>query len=430
MLEIVKTLPKFALTVSLIAVVITAAYLAGFGAGVEWHPHPTAHTASASPLDGPYVNVDVPTSSDGQSLDDKFQIFWEVWNLIESDFYGPIPDDQERVYSAIRGMISSLGDEHTTFLTPQQRAIVASDDSGSFEGIGASIRFDEETDHPRITQIFAGQPAARAGLLPGDLILAVDDATAKDMTVLETISLIRGPEGSTVHLTIQRETEGNLDSFVVPIVREKIDIPIIETEILEGNVAYLRLTDFNTVATERLQEALKGLLAHDPRGLVFDLRGNPGGFLHVAVEIGSEFVPAGNIVTEKTKDGTEAVFEAHPGGLLTDSTLPLVVLVDQGTASAAEIVAAAIQDSDRGILLGDQTFGKSSVQIPHGLSDGSELRVTIASWFTPDGITIEEGLTPDIKEEMTPEDIEAGQDPQKKRAVEYILANSQPGETR
>ena len=421
MLEIVKKLPKLILTVSLIAVVITAAYLIGFGVGVDWQPRAT-HTASASRLVGYYADVGVPESSDSQSLDEKFKIFWEVWDLIERDFYGPLPDDQERVYSAIRGMISSLGDEHTAFLTPEQTAIVTSDDSGSFEGIGASIRLDESISHPRITEIFEEQPAAEAGLLSGDIILAIDDTTTKDMTVLEAISLIRGPKGSTVHLTIQRESESNLDSFVVPVVREKIDIPIIEAEILEGNVAYLRLTDFNIMATEKLQEALKGLLEHNPRGLVFDLRGNPGGFLHVAVEIGSQFVPAGNIVTEKTKDGTEDVFEVCPGGLATDSSLPLVVLINQGTASAAEIVAAAIQDSGRGILLGDQTFGKSSVQVPHGLSDGSELRVTIARWFAPSGNTIEEGLTPDIEVEMTVEDIEAGQDTQKKRAVEYILA--------
>jgi carboxyl-terminal processing protease len=174
-----------------------------------------------------------------------------------------------------------------------------------------------------------------------------------------------------------------------------------------------------TISTSKLKADLRSLLAEEPKGLIFDLRDNPGGFLNVAVEIGSQFVSEGAILIEKLKDGQDRDYPAQSGGLATD--IPLAVLVNGASASASEIVAGAIQDTDRGILIGEQTLGKGSVQLSHYLSDGSELRVTIARWFTPNGRAIhEEGLTPDIQVDMTEEDIKAGRDPQLQRAIEYL----------
>ena len=268
-------------------------------------------------------------------------------------------------------------------------------------------------------QPFAGQPAAQAGLKSGDIILKVDAKATENLTVFEVVTLIRGPRGSTVHLTIKRE--GVEEPLDVPVVRDRVDIPVVESRMLDQGIAYLRLTDFNNLATQKVKAALTDLLQQKPHGLIFDLRSNPGGFLHVAVEIGSQFVAKGNIVTEKSKDGAEEAFPVQPGGLVTDPALPVVVLVNAGTASASEIVAAAIRDTGRGILIGERTFGKSSVQIPHDLSDGSELRVTIAKWFTPKGDQITGGLTPDIEVKLTTEDMTAKRDPQLDRAVEYLV---------
>jgi len=320
-----------------------------------------------------------------------------------------LPDAEQITYGAIRGVINTLGDEHTVFIDPQHAAILKSDTSGSFEGIGATVRMDIDgfliVVHP-----FEGQPAAQAGLKPGDIILQVDDTPIRNMNILEAIFLIRGPEGSTVHLLIQRE--GVSEPFEASVVRQKIDIPIIEAEMLEDEtIAYIRLTDFNIQATDRLREALD----------------NRGGYLHIAVEVASQFIGEGIILFERDKDGEEMDFTAQRGGLALD--IPMVVLVNGGTASASEIVAGALQDRGRAILVGGETFGKGSVQLPHALSDGSELRITIAHWFTPNGTELQgQGLTPDIEVELTEQDFEAGRDPQLDRAIDYLMRQEEEKE--
>lgn len=402
----------------LVAVIIGLTYGLGFEMGSSWRQD-AFHARAAFYIDESSDTI-LPYPLSAESDDEEFKIFWEAWNIVDRDFYGTLPDRQERTYGAIRGMIGSLGDEHTMFLTPQQAAVITTDDSGSFEGIGASIRLDPEIGYPRIVYTFEGQPAAQVGLLPEDVILGIDGKSTENLTIFEVISLIRGPERSTVQLTIRRESTDDSKPFVVAVVRGKIDIPVIETEILPNNIAFIRLADFNNTAAKKFRDALKQILAQEPKALIVDLRGNPGGFLHIAVDIGSQFIEKGTIVIEKTKDGTENIFEAQAGGLAIDSSLPLVALIDQGTVSAAEIVAAAIHDTGRGVLVGMPTFGKTSVQMPNTLSDGSELRVTVAQWFSPNGNLIESGLKPDIEVEMTLDDIKSGHDPQKERAVEYL----------
>lgn len=383
----------------LVALVTSVAFLAGFAARASFAPEPT--TVAVEPA---------------RSEEEAFRVFWEAWHILERDFYGGLPDTQEMTYSAIRGVIDDLDDKYTAFLDPEMAAIIREDMSGSFEGIGAMVDMNDD-GQLEIVRTFGGKPAARAGLKPGDIVLAVGNTTVEKMTIFEAVALIRGPAGSVARLTIKRQ--GIAEPFVVEVVREKIEMPVVESKMLDDGVAYLKLSEFNAQAASKLKADLQSLLAEEPRGLILDLRDNPGGFLNVSVEIGSQFVSEGSILVERLKDGQHRDYPAQSGGLATD--IPLVVLVNGGTASASEIVAGAIQDAGRGILIGEQTLGKGSVQLSHYLSDGSELRVTIARWFTPQGRAIhEEGLAPDVQVDMTEEDIEAGRDPQLQRAIEYL----------
>ncbi len=385
----------------LVALITGVAFLAGFAVRASFPPE-SATAATVAPVRGVEET-------------EAFRIFWEAWHILERDFYGDLPDAQEMTYDAINGVISGLDDDYTAFLDPEMAAIVREDMSGSFEGIGAVVNMNDD-GQLEIVRAFEGKPAERAGLKPGDIVLAVGDTAIEEMSIFEAVALIRGPAGSVARLTIKREGE---EPFVVEVIREEIEMPIVESKMLDDGIAYLKLYEFNAHATSKLKLSLQSLLAEEPKGLILDLRDNPGGFLNVAVEIGSQFIDEGSILVEKLKNGQDRDYPAQSGGLATE--LPLVTLVNGGTASASEIVAGAIQDADRGILIGEQTLGKGSVQLSHHLSDGSELRVTIARWFTPDGRAIHgEGLRPDIQVERTKEDIEVGRDPQLQRAIEYL----------
>ena len=348
-------------------------------------------------------------------LDEK--LFLEAWRLLKTQFYGDLPQGKEVTYDAIRGLVERLGDQHTAFIDPKSAALFNSDMEGSFEGIGAQVEL-AEGGGVRLKYLYADQPAAKAGLQAGDVVLAVDGKDITKVTLLEAISMIRGPCNSKVVLNIRRDEE---QPFDVTVVRDRIEIPVVESKTLgDGKIEYISLRDFSTLAPSRLADAVNQALAKKPKGLILDLRGNPGGLLDASVRIGSYFVPKGPIVIERKKDGSETVFERQGRYLLGDT--PLVVLVNGGSASASEIVAGAIQDAGTGVLLGEKTYGKGSVQLPNSLSDGSQLRVTIARWFTPKNRGIHgSGLEPDIKVELTKEDVAAKRDPQQDRAVQYLL---------
>jgi carboxyl-terminal processing protease len=397
--KIVQGLFKIFVMMVLAIIVVSAAFLSGFGAGFSLAPARPSPVAAAG---------EEPS---------EFAVFWEAWHLIESEFYGELPTMQEVTYGAIRGVLVALGDDGTSFIDPERAAVMREDITGGFEGIGAVVNM---LPNGRLTIVepLPGRPAAQAGLQPGDLVLQVDDTPIQNMTLIEAVSLIRGPAGSTVRLTILRK--GVKEPFEVAIVRARIEIEVVESRMLDGDIAYVRLAEFNAKATKELQEALRELLAQEPTGLIFDLRSNPGGYLQTSVEVTSQFIDEGLALTEKGRGDLEREYRVESGGLATE--VPLVVLVNAGSASASEIVAGAIQDSGRGILIGERTFGKGSVQLPHTLSDGSELRITIARWFTPKGREIQGvGIIPDIEVEMTLEDLEAGHDLQLERAVEYLL---------
>lgn len=337
---------------------------------------------------------------------------------VYQSFDGDIPGDADLTYGAIQGALATLDDPYTTFLTPEVAARVREQAEGSFEGIGAYVEMNEE-GFLEIVRPIDDQPAARAGLLPGDLIIAVDGESVVGKTVDEAITLVRGPRGTSVTLTIAREDVA--EPFDVTIVRDRIEIAVVESEMLPDNIAYVHLTTFfNRNTTDQLSLAVEALLAQQPRALIFDMRDNGGGFLDQAISVADLFLPGGVVLYERNKQGLDQTFNADGGDMA--EAIPLVVLVNAGSASASEIVAGAIQDNGRAILIGETTFGKGSVQQTYALSDGSELRVTVARWYTPNNNSIsEQGIAPDIEVVPSPIDLGGPEDTQLQRAVQYIL---------
>ncbi len=428
----------FGLAGCLVAVMITVAFVAGAAVGLglgRWaapaavaapddaaagmapssadFPAPSSADQAASASSPATAGTQEPPAGQDRSLN----LFWEVVDHLREDFYGETPSDADLEYAAIRGVVNSLGDDFTSFMTPSEAQSFTEMMDGSFEGIGALVDKDEATGGVRIVDVYENQPADRAGIRRNDVIVRVDGQDITALSLNEAIARVRGPRGTQVTLTLLRPTADQ--PLEVAVTRQRIELPLVTRKRLADGIAYVKLDEFSAPAAARMREALTALLRDQPRGLILDLRGNPGGLLDVAVEIGSQFVGEGDILIERFADGTERHYAAQPGGLAT--AIPLVVLVDEGSASASEIVAGAIQDARRGPLIGAQTFGKGSVQLPITLSDGSMLRVTRARWFTPQGRAIHGvGLTPTIAVERSDADRTAGRDPQLDRAVQYL----------
>jgi carboxyl-terminal processing protease len=353
-------------------------------------------------------------------LDPEFDVFWEAMDLLYRDFYGALPEGEETTYGAIRGVVNLLDDPNTSFLTPDEADFFRSSMRGNFEGIGARVQWDEDFNSLVIIEPFENQPAWNAGIRRDDIVIEVDGESIVGSNLNEAVSKIRGPKGSSVVLTIVRE--GEAEPFEVEVVRDLIETPTISTDSLgsKDEFAYVRLTTFNENAGQLVRQAVEDAVDRNAAGLVLDLRGNTGGLLREAVKVTSVFLGRDErILIERFNDGTEDYYETE--GTAVTEDLPLVVLVNGGSASASEIVAGALQDADRAELIGTTTFGKGSVQLPHTLSDGSIMRVTIARWYTPDDRSIDgTGLDPDTEVEISDEQFEAGDDPQLDAAIEYL----------
>jgi carboxyl-terminal processing protease len=408
-----------------------AAALAAFpqqaGAAQIRQPADAVAPAAAAPTPAPTRRAALPSlgkedpkaTTDESPLD--MALFNEAWGLLKEQFYGDLPTGEDITYAAIKGVVQSLGDKHTGFLDPEQAAIVNASMEGSFEGIGAQVAAANPTEGNGgvlIEYLYKGQPAEKAGLRVDDVIVKVDGKDITGMLLNDAINLIRGPRDTEVTLTVRRAGE---EPFDVKVTRARIMIELVNTKTVgDGKIEYISLSEFASTAPKLVTDALQKAVAKKPQGIILDLRGDPGGLLDSAVKIGSLFVPDGNIVIERFKDGKEQLYPRE-GRYVLDNT-PLVVLVDGGSASASEIVAGAIQDAGTGTLIGETTYGKGSVQLPNMLSDKSQLRVTIAHWFTPKDREINgKGLEPDIKVPITEDDIKAKADPQLDRAVEFLL---------
>lgn len=365
-----------------------------------------------------------PTISPGISpLEDAdLSTLFEVWELIADQYDGEVPLRDEIIESAITGSLESLGDDYTRYVSPELARRMREDMQGSVEGIGAFVRENEEGLF-EIVRPIDGQPAALAGLKPGDILIAIDGQSVIGISFDEVILMVRGPKDTVVNLTVTREGEEEPLDFSV--TRTRFEVPVVEAEMLPVEltggqaIGYIRLYEFNRNAADRLQAALEELSGQQPDGLIFDLRDNPGGFLDQSVAVADAFLPEGVVLFERNIRGLDETFTTDDGDQA--ETIPMVVLVNAGSASASEIVAGAIQDRGRAILIGETTFGKGSVQQIYPLSDGSELRVTIARWYTPNNNTIDgQGITPDIEVE-TPETLGGEDDGQLQRAIEYLL---------
>lgn len=360
------------------------------------------------------------TSTSDISVSDLFKPFWETWQLVHKQYVAQPVDDLKLMQGAIRGMLDSLGDPHTSYMTPEEYQQANMPLEGEYEGIGAWV----DTSGKTLTIIspMPDSPAEKAGLKAGDQIIAIDGKSVEGVDPSIVLKSVLGPAGTTVTLTIKRTSPD--ETLDVSITRQKISVPTMESKMLDNQIAYVALYTFGDTTANDLKKALTDLLAQNPKGLILDLRGNGGGYLQTAIEVVSQFIKEGPVMYEETGDGKRQEYDAIPGGLATD--IPLVVLINGGSASASEITAGAIQDTGRGKLVGTTSYGKGSVQnwIPLENNQGA-VRITIAHWLTPKERQINGvGLTPDVVVEYTEEDAKAGRDPQLAKAIEILLGNN------
>ncbi len=411
-----KQVLRFLLFLVLAGGIIGATFLTGLGAGWYVAASVTAPATPAATGTPPAPVTPGQTPQATPASPESLKVFWEAWDVISRDFYGrKTLDAQKMVYGAIKGMVDSLGDPHTYFLTPSNARLATEDLQGSFEGIGATV--EKRDNKLLVVAPIEGTPADKAGIKAGDHITTVDGKSTAPLNVTEAVALIRGKAGTVVKLTVLRE--GVKDPLTFEITRAKIEMSTVRTQELEGGIAYVKLNSFSEPTTQELSNALKKLLANKPKGLILDLRNNPGGYLSTSVEVASQFMKDGVVLYEENADGQRQPFRVQRGGLAVD--VPMVILVNKGSASASEIVAGALQDAKRAPLIGEKTFGKGSVQTTHALSDGSSVHVTIAHWLTPMGRQIHDiGLDPDIVVPLTEDDATNNKDPQLDRALEYL----------
>jgi carboxyl-terminal processing protease len=376
-----------------------------------------AHILAPEIFSPPGSDTSLGTSSQSTSTNELFEPFWESWDIVHQQYVDQPVDDVELMQGAIRGMLDALGDEHTSYMDPEEYRQATSRYEGEYEGIGVWV--DPTLDYLTVISTMPGSPAEEAGLQAGDQIISVD---GEDMTGLDgdvVVQHVLGPEGTTVRLSVRRESEPGLIEFVIE--RARIFVPSVESAMLEGGIAYVKVNIFGDNTAADFHKSLEELIEGNPAGLILDLRGNPGGLLTASVDIASEFIDGGVVLTERYGDGHEDVHESDKAGLATE--IPLAVLVDAGTASGSEIVAAVIQDYGRGLLIGETTYGKGSVQNWIELSGNTgAIRVTIARWYTPNDRQIGDiGLTPDI--EVLAQNDAGETDIQLDKAVELLGAS-------
>ncbi len=371
------------------------------------------------------------TSSD--DAPDEFAVFWQAWDIVQKNFVDRSAlDPQSLTYGAIRGMVEALGDEgHTAFLTPEEIERQRSDLSGTFTGIGAQLGVRDAL--PVIIAPFDGSPAYEAGVRAGDIIMKVDGEDVTTMALNDIVAKIRGPEGTVVILSLLRPDENR--SLEVSITRGEIKIPAASWAMIPGTeVALIRLSQFSANALDDVTASIEGAKEAGAEALIVDVRNNPGGLLEQAVSVTSLFLSEGNVLLEEDASGDRKAYPVERGGMATD--LPLVVLINAGSASSAEIFAGAVQDHERGQVVGETTFGTGTVLQPYSLRDGSALLLGTKQWLTPEGRLIrKQGIEPDVEvilpieanlvtplelESMTVEELQESDDAQLHKALELL----------
>lgn len=406
-----KTVWPIYVSLTLIFGIIT--FGSGYGVGIIQKTYFSEDNIQKQFSENAQVNI---TQNADENI--NFDLFWEVWNLVKDKHIAQPVEDIDLFYGAMAGIADSVGDPYTSYLSPELTARFNENISGKFEGIGAEIGVKES--QLQIIAPLAGTPAEQAGLLAGDNIFKIDGVDTLGMSLDEAVERIRGDEGTTVVLTIFRS--GADDVIDISVVRETIKIPTVEYEVTEYNgkrVGVITLSHFNEDAANDFSEVAQQVLRDNPSGIILDLRNNPGGLLQESVEIASHFIEDGKIVTERFSNGDETSYNSK--GYATLNNFKTVVLINQGSASAAEIVAGALQDYSVATIVGNTSYGKGSVQDYQILEDNSSLKITVAHWFTPNGNTInDQGITPDIEVDRTFEEYESDIDPQLDRALEEL----------
>jgi carboxyl-terminal processing protease len=342
-------------------------------------------------------------------------LFWEVRDIIQKHYVdGPVPET-ELFYGALAGQVASLGDPYSVFLDPEIAEKFAQELSSEFEGIGAEIGIKKGV--LTIVSPLSESPAERAGLKSGDKVYKIDGQETTDMSLNEAVSIIRGPAGTNVVLTVFRDKNGNMEELDIEITRDKIHFKTVKSEMKSGNILYIEVSHFNNDTEELFNEVVSNNIAKDLKGIVLDLRGNPGGFLDVSVNMAGKWVRKGDVVViERFSETQETPYRSS--GRAEFAGIPTVVLVNGGSASASEIVSGSLQDYELATVLGSTTFGKGSVQDLRELSDGSQIKITVAKWLTPNGRIIEgEGIKPDVEIERTTEDYDNDIDAQLDEAL-------------
>ena len=391
-------------------ILIATAFITGFYFGKFQQPRIT-------PSDTIIINKDL-----GQPETVDFSLFWQVLKSLEENYVDKDKIDYKEVlYGAISGMTESLEDPYTVFMKPEKTEsfLESVETGGSFEGVGMEIGIKKG----KLTVIapLENTPAERSGIKAGDKILKIDDISTEDILLEEAVNLIRGKKGTKVVLTISRE--GLSEPKEITIIRDVIQIPVIKWEELDNKIAYIKIYHFTGNLPEKFKNVVSETLSHKSEKIILDLRNNPGGYLETAVDIASWFIPRGELVAiEEFRDQQQDFYRSK--GYKGIAHLPLVVLINEGSASASEIVAGALRDIRNITLIGEKSFGKGSVQTLKKFQDGSSLKVTVAKWLTPSGVSInEEGLTPDIEVELTDEDFNNDLDPQLEKAIEFLNSN-------
>jgi carboxyl-terminal processing protease len=384
-----------------------------FLAGNKYGQQKSSGTGRSVPVSDAIIENKLPLID--KSVD--FSLFWKVWDLLKDKHIDRDKlDTQKLIYGAINGMLKATGDPYTDFFNPEQTKAFSQDIEGSFEGIGAELGIKDNL--LTIIAPLDGSPAQKSGLRSGDKILKVDDKIVADFTIDEAVSLIRGKKGTQVKLTILHE--GDQETKDIIVIRDNIEIKNVKVEFKEEGIAYIKLIKFSDNIDKEFNNAISQVLSRGSRGIILDLRDNPGGLLDKSVIVASRMIPKGKVVvTEEDSSGKKESLYTSGGDKL--SFIPTVVLINEGSASASEILAGALRD-DQGItLIGKKSFGKGSVQQLINLPGESSVKITIAKWLTPRGDYImEKGISPDIEIDLTLDDYNNKRDPQLDKAMEVI----------
>lgn len=346
-----------------------------------------------------------------------FDLYWEVWDLLKSDYVNKDSlADKQLFYGSLEGLVSSLDDPYSEFMDPQENKQFEEDMSGTFEGIGAEIGIRD--DLLTVISPIEGTPAQKAGIMAGDKILEINGESTQGMDINEAVSKIKGPKGTEVVLSIFRNGFDDIKEF--KIIRDVISIKSVSYEKLDNNLFLIKINSFNGDTNYLFSQAIREVLTQDPDGIIVDLRNNPGGYLEVAVMMLGEWINGEVAVIEQFANGKTTEYLAD--GLNRLKNYSTVILINGGSASASEILAGALRDYNKATIIGEQSYGKGSVQMVKNLTDGSAVKITVAKWLTPKGQNIdEEGIKPDQEVELTYDDFENNRDPQLEEAINFFI---------